>query len=836
MLLLAGEAGSGKTRFVGELACHPLLARQTVQIRVIEDVQRPDVLGSEAMAYLAGVEQPSLIVTYRPEEMAPQRLAALVNEVRAPVTVVELVLEPLESVEVAEFAAARLGFPVLAEVVDVLLAQTGGVPRALEEALDVLPGSAAPLTARAVEQALACAPVPPVTRYGVHTRLSRLSPDALSVAELVAAADAPMPEDLLAAVCGWDAERLCQALADGISGSVLFESSSGYRLRHAMAGRVVHESVPGPRRRRLHALLAEALEAAGDPMPHERIAGHYRQAAKFDSWRRHAELGAEQAAAAGEVLRAVRLLRDVLAWPGLERADLSRLALRFGATAEYASGHQRAVEILRGLVDDPSLPAPIRGELRLNLGLLLVNQGADAEAGEPEIIRAIPDLAHRPELRARAMSALAVPGCSGRPLHDNLAWLSRTEEIADQVTDPTMWTAVQVNIIGTLLAIGDPRGWRRAKLLFTSPNTTGEQLQLRRGCLNVSDSATWLGRHRQARRFIQRARELGDSSHGAYVDVGIETMELILDWMTGQWSGLDRRAEAVARRRDLPRMAMEASFVAGALGLARTGSEGSARLLEDLAGKRPKEASPPVIAASAGMLTRWRLARGDVGAAIRIAEQGLGLVRAKEIWVWGSELTPAAVDAFAKAGRLTEAEDLVKEFGESTRDRDAPAAHAAMALCEAVLAEGHKELESAASSFYRARLRFVQLSRTYEAWRALESVGRCRLLAGVDGSGEVASALAGFEQLGAEFDAARCRSLLRQHGVEPPRRGRKRGYGQLLSPREDEVIRLASAGKTNTEIAAALFLSPRTIEQHVARALRKLGLRSRRELLGRSNT
>lgn len=51
-----------------------------------------------------------------------------------------------------------------------------------------------------------------------------------------------------------------------------------------------------------------------------------------------------------------------------------------------------------------------------------------------------------------------------------------------------------------------------------------------------------------------------------------------------------------------------------------------------------------------------------------------------------------------------------------------------------------------------------------------------------------------------------------------------------VSPREEQVIQLAAQGLTNREIAENLFLSPRTVEVHVANALRKLGLTSRRQL------
>jgi DNA-binding CsgD family transcriptional regulator len=55
-----------------------------------------------------------------------------------------------------------------------------------------------------------------------------------------------------------------------------------------------------------------------------------------------------------------------------------------------------------------------------------------------------------------------------------------------------------------------------------------------------------------------------------------------------------------------------------------------------------------------------------------------------------------------------------------------------------------------------------------------------------------------------------------------------------LSSREVEVLRLLVAQQTNQEIAAALYLSPRTISWHVTRILDKLGVRSRREAAARA--
>ncbi|WP_342673231.1 MULTISPECIES: helix-turn-helix transcriptional regulator [unclassified Streptomyces] len=52
-------------------------------------------------------------------------------------------------------------------------------------------------------------------------------------------------------------------------------------------------------------------------------------------------------------------------------------------------------------------------------------------------------------------------------------------------------------------------------------------------------------------------------------------------------------------------------------------------------------------------------------------------------------------------------------------------------------------------------------------------------------------------------------------------------------PRQAEVAQLAASGLTNREIAATLHLSPRTVEQHIVRAMRKTGALSRRGLASR---
>ncbi|WP_143667419.1 helix-turn-helix transcriptional regulator, partial [Streptomyces sp. ms184] len=99
---------------------------------------------------------------------------------------------------------------------------------------------------------------------------------------------------------------------------------------------------------------------------------------------------------------------------------------------------------------------------------------------------------------------------------------------------------------------------------------------------------------------------------------------------------------------------------------------------------------------------------------------------------------------------------------------------------------------------------------------------------------ELESCAQHFTDLGAVWDATRARALLRTR--QPAKKGRPPGrpsHSDQLSPREAEVAQLASSGLTNREIAATLHLSPRTVEQHIAGAMRKTGALSRRDLAHR---
>ncbi len=124
----------------------------------------------------------------------------------------------------------------------------------------------------------------------------------------------------------------------------------------------------------------------------------------------------------------------------------------------------------------------------------------------------------------------------------------------------------------------------------------------------------------------------------------------------------------------------------------------------------------------------------------------------------------------------------------------------------------------------KAAARHEQLGDLYGQARALLALGvvRRRGLQKRAARGAIAEALAGFEQLGAATWVERARSELGSIG------GRSREEG--LTPAERRVASLVAEGRTNREVAAALFLGERTVASHLTHIYAKLGIRSRTEL------
>jgi DNA-binding CsgD family transcriptional regulator len=147
------------------------------------------------------------------------------------------------------------------------------------------------------------------------------------------------------------------------------------------------------------------------------------------------------------------------------------------------------------------------------------------------------------------------------------------------------------------------------------------------------------------------------------------------------------------------------------------------------------------------------------------------------------------------------------------------------ARCRGLVLAAQGDLDAAARSLDDALREHERLPMPFELGRTLLVLGLLqrrrneRRLA----HESLEQALAIFNELGAPLWAARTSRELRPLGGRPTSR-------VALTPGEQRVAELAASGLTNRQVAAALFISPKTVEANLARAYRKLAIRSRAEL------
>ncbi|MER5884036.1 AAA family ATPase [Streptomyces sp. NPDC001941] len=823
-------------------AVREVLAAAGRAVLVVEDLHWADDGTRDLLRFLVDDPPPglSVLLSYRREELRPSGSGRggmpLGRAYRHPpgARSTLLALGPLDVPAVRALAADLTGGAVPLHRAERLHALTAGIPFVLEELLHGI--GTAPARTPVAWEALDTLPVPTLLQEAMTDRVSALSAPAMAVADAAAVLRVPAHEDVLAQVAGQDPDPAAEAIREALLAGVLHPYGGNlYGFRHGLAQQALYDSLLAPDRRRLHRRATAVLARQAQP-PLVQLAYHARESGDLDAWRRYAAEAAEGARAVGDTAVAVELLESLLEEAGPDGEERARLALRLSRVAVIALNHRRSAVLLRRIVEDRSLPVATRGEIRLGLGLMLGNQAGDLEQGRAETERAVAELGDRPSLAARALAGLAMPLWGNRPLAVYEEWIARAESlVAAADGDPALAVAVRGNHLVMRLCTGDARATAEAEALLRAGGTVAMRLELARMCGNFADAACWLGLFAVAERYRREGERLADECGAPFVRGIINGTVLRLEWGTGAWHGLEERARRLLDTvESVPGIASDARLVLGLLASARGDLDEAAVHLDRAGLGDPANAPSPLLAAASGAAVRLALGRGETAAACAEADAAAARVRHKGLWAWGAELAPAAVTAWTRGGRAETARRFAADLGAALPGRDVPLAAAAHLVCRGVLDRARHEPDAAADHFRRARTAYEAMPRPYAAALATEAVGRCHGDAGRadDAAGELARAAAEFEALGAARDAARCRRALRLSGVATPSRGGRRGYGGGLSPREREVARLAGAGRTNRQIAQLLFLSPRTVEQHVAKALRKLGAASRADLAG----
>jgi DNA-binding CsgD family transcriptional regulator len=188
---------------------------------------------------------------------------------------------------------------------------------------------------------------------------------------------------------------------------------------------------------------------------------------------------------------------------------------------------------------------------------------------------------------------------------------------------------------------------------------------------------------------------------------------------------------------------------------------------------------------------------------------------------------PDEIEALAALGQVELARSFTEQLEAQGRSFGRPWPLATGARCRAHLAAAAGDLPGALAACDQALAHHEQLPMPFELARTLlvkgmiERRARRKHAAGVT----LGRALAIFEQLDAPLWASKARRELHKTAL-------RRLMGELTET-ENRIAALVAQGRTNREIAAAMFITENTVQTHVRHIFRKLGIRSRTELAAR---
>ncbi len=685
---------------------------------------------------------------------------------------------PLYAIELARY---------LADDPDALASDAPALPDSLMSVLgrrlETVPAELAPLLQ--TTSALGRAPV---------RELRRLLPDADVEALLAAATE----RDLL--VVGDDLEvRFTHPLL----------GSAVYGRIGPLARRTLHERLaelaadPDLRARHLALSTDEADEAVAALL--EASAGRARQrgaadvaaelagdshrltpAGREEDGRRRALLEIEQRAAAGEVSRALDLADRLIGElsPGPARAEA--LAQRASLDDSDRVASVRFLE--QALADAPEpdrLRARLLVELVSPLALFVGDPARAIECGE-EAVEIAGRLGDEQLWLVAAAHLGYVETLAGSPRPARLVEALGVEE---RVGSPVLSEGPRVMLGKQLLWGGE---LERAQELFEAAYEhdarRGNERQRPYRLYDLALAAIAGGDFTAAEELVRRAGEAAQDAEDSFG----ERLLLVPRGQVEAWLGDGAAARATAER-----------LLTGAL---RHGAKPGQMLARRILG---------LVALSEGEADEaaWQLAE----AAERHHELGIRHPGAFPV-------LPDAIEACAGAGDLADAELLLDRLAGQARalEADWPRAAAAAARGAVLLAQGEgdeaaRTLAAAASAFERLGYRPDAARARLLEGRALMREGR-RSRAG-DVLGEARACFA--EMRAAAWEARAAEELDR---VSP---GRASGE---LTPTERRIAGLVAEGLKNREIAQTVFLSVATVEAHLTRIYRKLGIRSRSEL------
>jgi DNA-binding CsgD family transcriptional regulator len=643
-------------------------------------------------------------------------------------------------------------------------------------------------------------PVPESLEELVRARISLL-PEPTREALALASAGGAMSEALMTR-----AGVAADALDPAVVANVIERQEGVIRFTHPLLSSVLYGDL-GERRRAVHERLAGIVDdpllrarhlALSKDTPDTEVAAELDEAAELAADRGVPSVAAELAE------QALRLT------PPDAEPDRHRRALAAAVAHQAAGEWTRARAIASDLLGEKDIGS-IRAEVLVFLAEL---EAVDRSASLLEL--ALREADSRPALQS--------------VIHCRLAWATRFTVGADHA-QAALDLAEELNdeeLRAQALAVQTILGWFRGvpvspdDLLARArdfPSAVGGDQLVREGTLAIANT---LGG--QARALLEQEYEAWrerDEPRSARALWGLAWVEF---W-AGRWELAADYADqahdiSIQYGLEVPQDHLPIAVIAvhrGRLELAREHSE---RALE-LAGEQ-FPVHPPQHLAVLGLAALWS---GDSATALEWLETADRRAaefswREPSLRWWSFDY----VELLLELERIQDALRVLDLLDADAERVDRELVAAGVTRCRGLVAAARGDVDLASSELERAVAQHDAVGDPFGRARALLALGvvRRRARQKRPASEAIRAALDGFEQLGAATWVEKARAELGSIG------GRRREEG--LTAAERRVAALVAEGRTNREVAAALFLGERTVASHLTHIYAKLGVRSRTEL------
>jgi DNA-binding CsgD family transcriptional regulator/tetratricopeptide (TPR) repeat protein len=800
---------------------------------VAEDLQWADeasVLVWRRLARAVG-QLPLLVVGSVRPASGRDDLAGLAQEAGAGGGVV-LELGPLLRPEVAELAGGLLGAAAGRRLLGVL-ARAGGNPLYVAELVGALVRDGRVRVAGGVaELAGEGGPVrvPASLAAAIGERLAGLAGSAMGVLRWAAVLGGEFSVPDLGLVTGWPPEKLAGVVEQAAGAGVVAGSGSRLGFRHGLIRQVLYEQIPGPVRDALHVQAARAM--AGAEAPVEQVAGQLAAAQ-------------EAAADAGEawVWGWLAGVAPVLAY----RAPQVAAALLRRALAQIPASDPRREVLETALVTVAFLLVEVEEVERVARPLLVRTADPDRAAEVAWLLAyALTWAGRAAESAAVVEEALARPGTSvvwgarlrARQAMNQVAlghW-DRIKEMAGNALADAERSGDRFAAGYALLTLGYMDNRRRNRegslshldralmLIGDDPQTTDLRLLL---LANRAATLESLDRLAQAHTTIGQALALAERAGtprlGTICAAAAETY-----FAVGRWDDALAALETAAA---LPGPDQLQLRVHGLIALIAGHRDDRAMAEAHLAAVRDQTLGSPRQRSVAHFLLLPRVLvaeqAGRPREAVAVLAECLDPTVAEDMAerYW---LLPALARLALAVGDTATAVAAAQAAREEAARGSLPAKTAAADWCRG-LAGDHPGPVLAAAAYYETAGRPLDRAQALED-AAVLLAGRGDLPAARRAFLDAARIYAG---LGAAWDLRRADTRLRRYGIRRGRVGRRASAAtgwDALSPAETEIARQVAAGRSNPDIAAALFLSRNTVQTHVSHILAKLDAHSRAEI------